>query len=308
MKKLSNQLINFTRVLVKMARKSRISLFSCRKSKHTYKQYQHIAVLGLMKYLRTNYRGVIEQLYCMPEVMKAIGLYQLPHFTTIQKFLKRFNRHMFDRLLSQTVNLFDTGNCTLAIDATGYSSNYASKYYSMRTGKRVTRRSFVYSGIAVDTGNRMIASHRSWKGPGGENSRFQLLVTRASRSLDIGCIVADKAYDCEANHEWVSDAIGSRCIIPVKRGWKNGTVKGYHRIRLAKKFDSKTYHQRELVENVFSVIKRRFGSSMQSRSLGQQNKETGLLCVVYNVYRHVSTMKTLAFWMFSTQPIFIISL
>jgi hypothetical protein len=53
-----------------------------------------MTVLGLMKYLKTDYRGVIEQLALMPSVQKAIGLNQLPHFTTIHKFMQRF--HVID--------------------------------------------------------------------------------------------------------------------------------------------------------------------------------------------------------------------
>ena len=309
MKNRVNRLIKFTQLLVKVVRRARIRLFSCRKSKHTYKQYQHIAILGLMKYLRTDYRGVIESLYCMPEVMKAIGLYQLPHYTTIHKFLQRFSGYRFDRILSHSVDLFNTDSipgCILAIDATGYSSSYASAYYSMRTGKEVTRRSFVQSVITVNTGNMSIASHHSRKGPGNEGIFFMPLVYRASKKLSVKYVVADKGYDSEVYHEFVSDVIGARSIIPVKN--YPGNVHGYHRKRLARRFNHRIYHRRSLVETVFSMIKRRFGSSLQSRSLVQQNKEVGLLCVVYNVYRHVSMNFSYIVCMISTEPLPIIYL
>ena len=304
MKSKINRLIKFTQLLVKVVRKARIPFFSCRKSRHTYKQYQHLVILGLMKYLRTDYRGVIERLYCMPEAMKAICLYQLPHYTTLHKFLQRFSRYRFDRILSHSVSLFNTGNCTLAIDATGYSNSYASAYYSMRTGKEVTKRSFVQSIITVNTGNLSIASHHSRKGPGCENAFFMPLVYRASKRLSIRYVVADKGYDSETNHEFVSNAINARSIIPVKN--YPGNVHGYHRKRLAKRFNNRIYHRRSLIETVFSMIKRRFGSSLQSRSLVQQNKEVGLLCVVYNVYRCVSMNFSYCLWMFSTRPIYFV--
>ena len=288
MKSKVNRLIKFTQLFVKVVRKSRVRWYSCRKSKHTYRQYQHLVILGLMKYLRTDYRGVIERLECMPGIMAAIGLYQLPHYTTIHKFLQRFSRYRFDRILSHSIDLFNTGNCILAIDGTGYSTSRFSSYYSMRTGKHESRKSIVQSIATVNTANLSIASHHSCNRWGHENTFFKPLVLRASRKLSIRYVVADKAYDSEINHEWVSDVIGARSIIPVRRGWKNGTVIGYHRERLAKRFNNRIYHRRSLVETVFSVIKKRFDSSLQSRSLVQQNKEVGLLCVVYNVYRCVS--------------------
>jgi hypothetical protein len=298
MKLLSNRLIKFTRFMVKVTRKSRIPLFSCRKSKRTYTQRQHITVLGLMKYLRTDYRGVIEQLALMPEIKQAIGLTRSPHFTTIHKFLQRFSRYRFDRLLDQTVNLFETGPCTLAIDWTGYSSVYSSEYYNVRIRRKPRR--FINSSIAVDTDSLLIASHHSRRGPGNDCWFLFPLVRRASRRLDIRYVVGDKAYDSEVYHEFVHREIGARSVIPVKN---HPTVNGYYRKKLSKRFPERIYHRRSLVETVFSMIKRRFGSFLQSRSLAQQNREVGLLCVVYNVYRYVTKRVCYICWMFSTEPL-----
>ena len=291
---MANKLLKFSQILVKVTRK--IPLFSCKKSKKTYTQRQHITVLGLMKYLRTDYRGVIEQLDLMPEVRQAIGLNQLPHFTTIHKFLQRFNRYRFDRLLDQTVDLFETGPVTLAIDGTGYSSTYSSEYYKVRTEQK---RTFLLSVATVDTDNLFIVSQHSRKGPGGENSWFMPLVSRAAKLVDITHVLGDKAYDCEVNHEFVHQKIGARCVVPIRR---KPVVNGYHRKQLERDFPENIYHRRSLVECVFSMIKRRFGSFLQSRSLAQQNREAGLLSVVYNVHRYVSMKMCLLLWMFSTGP------
>jgi hypothetical protein len=260
--------------------------FSCRKSKHTYRQYQHLAVLGLMKYLRSDYRGIVDQLHSMPGVMAALGMYQLPHWTTLQKFLQRFSRYRFDGLLAKTVGLFQCSNSVVAVDATGFSNDHASMYYCWRTGKH--RRSCTLSIVAIDANAQCIAAQYSKKWPGGENTFFMPLINRAAKRLSISAVVADKAYDCEANHEFVHQEIGAQCIVPVKR-FKSGAVHGYYRSQIAKGFDERLYHRRSLVETVFSVMKRKFGSSVNSRLLPMQNKEAALLAVVYNVYRYVNT-------------------
>lgn len=298
MKKLVNSLIKLTRIFVKTIKKARISLFSCRKSKHTYKQYQHIAVLGLMKYKKEDYRGIIELLELMPKIQQIIGLDQLPHFTTLHKFFQRFSHARFDRILSQTVNLFETGNCILAIDSTGYSSNYASPYYTrMIEGERAIR-THIKSSVTVDTGNQIVVSGRARKSHRNDIIDFNELVTRASKLVSIEYLVADKGYDSEASHVLVRN-LGAKAIIPV-RNIERRRIIGRYRRRCAEEFDEQTYHRRSLNETVFSVVKRTMGSYLQSRSLGLQTKEVCLRYVMYNLHRYVRCYIIL--WMISTQP------
>jgi len=289
MSKFVSKLIRFTETLVRSIRRARVPWFSCPKSKHTYRQYQHLAVLGLMKYLRSDYRGIVDQLHSMPGVMAALGMYQLPHWTTLQKFLQRFSRYRFDGLLAKTVSLFQCAKSIVAVDATGFSNDHASKYYAWRTG--TVHRSYTRSTVAIDANSLCIAAQHSScsEGQGGENTFFIPLVSRAASRLCISAVVADKAYDSEFNHEFVRQDIGAQCLIPVRRGWKNGTVKGYYRLKLMKQFNQRLYHRRSMVETVFSVMKRKFGSTVNSRLLPMQNKEAALLAVVYNVYRYVNT-------------------
>jgi hypothetical protein len=242
-----------------------------------------------MKYLRSDYRGIVELLHNMPDVMAAMGMYQLPHWTTLQKFLQRFSRYRFDGILVQTVKLFCIGNkCIVAVDATGFSNEHASKYYARRTG--MLWRSYTRSIVAVDAGTLCIAAQHAncSVGQNGENSLFMPLVNRASKSLCIDAVVADKAYDTEVNHEFVHQCIGARCLIPIKH-CKTGTVNGHYRRKLVKRFNQRLYHRRSMVETVFSVMKRKFGSSVNSRLQPMQNKEAALLAIVYNVYRYVNT-------------------
>jgi transposase len=185
----------------------------------------------------------------------------------------------------------------LAIDGTGYSSSYSSEYYKVRTKKR---RTFVLSIATVDTDKLFIVSQHSRKGM-GENTWFRPLVSRAAKIVDITHVLGDKAYDCEVNHEFVHQQIGSRCVVPINKR-RGKMVHGYYRKRLHRCFPEHLYHRRSLVETVFSMLKRRFGSFLQSRSLAQQNREVGLLSVVYNVYRYVSMKSCYIIWMISTGP------
>ena len=72
-------------------------------------------------------------------------------------------------------------------------------------------------------------------------------------------------------------------IIPYKK------TEGVFKFRDGKilKFDDNLYHQRSKIETIFSVIKRKFGSSLSSRSFIMQKKELIFRLVAYNIDRIV---------------------
>ena len=78
-----------------------------------------------MKYMKTNYRGIIDLLELMPEIKETLSLNQLPHFTTINKFFLRIRTSILYNTLIRTVYLFTERADVIAIDSTGYSNNYA---------------------------------------------------------------------------------------------------------------------------------------------------------------------------------------
>ena len=132
MKKLANNPIKLTGHLCSVIRNS-MPAYSCRKSKHLYKQHQLAVIWYLMKYLKTNYRRVIELLDLMHRIKQLIGLDQLPHFTIVNKFFLRINLSVIYMVLVKSVYLFPDEPGIVAIDATGYSDSRASRHYLWRT-------------------------------------------------------------------------------------------------------------------------------------------------------------------------------
>jgi hypothetical protein len=58
---------------------------------------------------------------------------------------------------------------------------------------------------------------------------------------------------------------------------------------MVKLFDPDQYHQRNKVETVFSVLKRKFGESLKARKYRLQIKEIKIKVVVYNLSRFMNS-------------------
>lgn len=281
-----NGLISFASACMKACKASRIRLFSSRFSKRTYTQRQHVTMLLIMKKLRLRYRNATELLEVVPDVRKVIGLDRIPHYTTLQKFFRRFGGWMLTLLLAKAAELSGMSG-TIAIDSTGFSSSSASRHYSMikyRYEKGVWSGSYVKANASVDTESGAVVCLRMRKDHRHDSVDFRPLLSRTSKLCRVNVVVADKGYDFEELHRFVRDDVGAVSVIPVR---KRGKVWGRYRKMMDDNFDRSVYNRRSVAECVFSIVKRRFGDTVYSRSWKLQKKELKLMFAAHNVQRYV---------------------
>jgi len=97
----------------------------------------------------------------------------------------------------------------------------------------------------------------------------------------------DRGYDSEKMHRLIRDTLNADSVIPT-RSWHNtANIWGKYRKEMTDNFDFARYRKRVLVETKFSVLKRRFGTDLKSRSFQIQKKEISCKIILANLDRFI---------------------
>ena len=272
--------------------------YAHRFSPKKFTQPQLLACLVLKEFFKTDYRGIEAILADSPELVRAIQLEGVPHFTTLQKAAARLTRtaHV-NRLLDAAIRLAQ-GTKTMkrrvrlaAMDGTGFESRHISRYFIKRRERgghplyqTTTYRRYPKLGAVCDCFSHMILSVVPGRGPSPDSLHYQRALTDAVGRIPIDVLLADAGYDSEQAHVFARETHGVRAIIPPKKGRPTRKLpSGQYRRRMARRFDRSTYGQRWQVETAFSMMKRCLGSSLRARSYWSQCRETMLRVITHNV-------------------------
>ena len=195
------------------------------------------------------------------------------HWTTLQKCRARLPLAIWQELLACTIeHPIDVA----AIDGTSLQRSNPSAHYLKRIDRKETTSVPVYINAMVDVLRRKFVSVRHHAKKHGEVPDVQYLIDQSPEEIDL--ILMDKLYDSEKLHRSLRNQ-GIYSIAPVKKNW----AKGQLRKQLKDYFDYSQYWQRNLVECLFSALKRLFGNHLRGLTARTQRAEIYMKMIAYNL-------------------------
>jgi Transposase DDE domain len=279
--------------------------YSHKCSPQKFTQPQLFAILALKIHQQQDYRGVVELLNDMPELVRELGLKSIPHYTTLQKAAERLlSFGPVQQLLSVTVERFRRDRARpidlAAMDSTGMDTSRASRYFVKRRNcaskieQTVAYSTFPKLELVCDCSSHLILCANATTGPTVDLNSFRFLLFAALGRASIGTILADAGYDTESNHRFARDGCQVRSVIPPLLGRPTDKLPSTPHRRTMKLYRDYRYGQRWQAETVMSMIKRNLSGFVAARSDATRNAEVMLKVLVHNIM----LLAALLLWVF----------
>jgi hypothetical protein len=221
---------------------------------------------------------VIKQVYRLSyrRTMKFLDEYYhiYLHWTTLQKAAKRLPKPLWESLLSATITV--SSIALAALDGTGFSRTSPSHYYLKRIDRADPIGRPVQMISMIDVEQRKFVATNAYAKPYHEAPKVPTIYKKCSVGVDI--LLMDKAFDAEWLHQWLK-VHGTFSVAPVRKGCRRGR----HRKLMRDCMDWCLYWQRNIVECLFSALKRLFGTSLCSKHIKTQTAELFCRLIAYNV-------------------------
>jgi hypothetical protein len=263
--------------------KKALPKYSHEKSPHHFELPQLAASVLMMFYMDISYRDMEEWLLATDKVCQALELPRVPDHTTLQRTYKKLRNLDFEKMKNQILEEENIEEEVIASDSTGFSPGQASLYYQTRSGR--TYEYWLKGAYAVGTSSQYILAWQSGFGPSNDVAHLKPLKRGCARfgthenGQRTWMMLADAGFDAQELHPL-------DIIPPIRRGGNliDPERKARADLVAAARLDG-LYGQRWKTETVNSVIKRKFGDTIRSRSTRLQLREPIIKALVYNIHR-----------------------
>ncbi|MBT7927795.1 hypothetical protein HN695_05635, partial [Candidatus Woesearchaeota archaeon] len=261
-------------------------------SNKIYTNYSHLCLLVYKQFRKFTYEELLTDLEDNLTLRAYLGLIKLPHYTTLIKFAKRLPNVILEKLILAFAKIIKQPK-KVAIDATGISLDNASPHYCKRIGIPVKKRPFLKTTFIADIEDYIILLCKSRKKTRHDTIDAKPMVKKFSKYYyETDIFYADRGYDDEKLFEIVVGMLKAYPMILQKNiNVPKHRRKGANRKQNIDTFDYGEYLQRNKIETLMSMFKKRFGDSIKSKHHKLQKVEILTRVIAFNIDRLIRLNK-----------------
>jgi len=270
---------------------AKIPLHFSRFSNKLYSNYKHLFLLVYKQFRKFTYEELLTDIAGNSDVRTYLGLNKLPHYTTLIHFAKRLPMIVLDKLVLAFKKYVPQPE-KVAIDATGITLDNASPHYCKRISLRTKKRPFMKATFIVDIKQYIILLCKMRKKPRHDTKDAKPMIKKLSKHYNPDMFYADRGYDDNNIFKLCFETLKAYPLIFQKnQDVPKRRRHGEYRKITFDVFDYGEYLQRNKIETLNSMIKRRFNSNVKSRTDKLQRIEIITRVIAFNIDRLIRTGK-----------------
>ena len=264
-------------------------------SKQTYGNIKLTFLVCYREKLNVSYRRFV-QICDENNLQHMLCLKRIPHYTTLQKFVQRTPKTLFEKLVRACRKLLNLKEVDASIDGTGFSNTNPSHYYIKRSteqNKEIKVKNYTKTMFLADIKTKLILNVKTFSDNTAETTQFKQMIQEIYDSLR--SVLADMGFDSLSNREhcWKHSI---ECHIPFRK-WKtqqNKLGKQHYsakRRRALSRFNKQKYNYRVIIESINSAIKQTLGGFVRAKTALNQQKTVTIKAITYNIEHINQTIK-----------------
>ena len=260
-------------------------------SNKMYSNYKHLFLLVYKQFRKFTYEELFTDIAGNSDLRAYLGLRKLPHYTTLIHFAQRLPMNILDKLVI-AFKKFIPQPKKVAIDATGMTLDNASFHYCKRIGLKTKKRPFMKTTFIVDIERYFILLCKMRKKSRHDTKDAKPMMKKLSKHYKPDLFYADRGYDDNNIFKLCFETLKAYPLILQKNQHvPKHRRHGKYRKKTFDVFDYGEYLQRNKIETLNSMIKRRFNSNIKSRTNKLQKVEIITRVIAYNIDRLIRTSK-----------------
>jgi transposase len=158
---------------------------------------------------------------------------------------------------------------SFAVDSSGFSTSRFVRWFDQKYGKVREKAEWIKAHLVCGVKTNIVTAIEIGEKYSGDSPFFAPMITTTAKGFTIREVSADMAYSSAKNINTVA-TFNATPFIPFKSGT---TGKGcvlwehmYHLFMFQKQMFLERYHKRSNVESTFSMVKRKFGDALRSKT------------------------------------------